>query len=105
MNKILALSILVFSVVFVACSGDGNPSASRLGDDSVTPPSVVNDPADIVEKAENAVKNNKVEIYDDDDDDRYNDDDDDDRYNDDDDYSDFYNDDDFDYSEFEEYFK
>ncbi len=104
MNKILALSILVFSVVFVACSGDGNPSASRLGDDSVTPPSVVNDPADILEKAENAVKNNKVEIYDDDDgdddDDRYNDDDDDD-----DDYSDFYNDDDFDYSEFEEYFK
>ena len=105
MNKILALSILVFSVVFVACSGDGNPSASRLGDDSVTPPSVVNDPADILEKAENAVKNNKVEIYDDDDDD-----DDDDRYNDDDDDdvtddSDFYNDDDFDYSEFEEYFK
>ena len=81
MNKILALSILVFSVVFVACSGDGNPSAGRFDDDSVTPPSVVNDPAEIQKEAEEAVKQEKHKSNTSNDDDDYrsrNDDDDDD---------------------------
>lgn len=99
MNKILALSILVFSVIFVACSGDGNPSAGRFDNDSVTPPSVVNDPADIQEAVEEAVKegDRKVNTSNDDDYRSSNDDDDD-------DYGD-YDYGDYDYEDLLEYFK
>ena len=78
MKKIYGLSILAFSVALVACSGDGNPSASRFSDDGVNPPSVVNDPADVQKDVKSASKNSKKtssreddEDDDDDDDERY----------------------------------
>ena len=84
MKKIYGLSILAFSVALVACSGDGNPSASRFSDDGVNPPSVINDPADVQKDVESASKNSKKtssrEDDDDDDDERYGDSDGDSKY-------------------------
>jgi len=64
MKKIIALSILIFSVAFTACSGDGNPAA-RISDGDINTPDAINNPSTVItEMADESKKSTSEPDYD-----------------------------------------